>query len=80
MGAIQKFEIDYLGAVADVVEHQLPAGRVFHIDFSTPTVKPLVIAVAKRADGEKFWTSVPEGRQTEAEIIGRLVATYIRSH
>lgn len=80
MGAVQKFEIDYLGSMLDVVEHQLPGGRVFHIDFSTLAVKPLVIAVAKSADGGKFWTSVPEGRQAEAEAVGKLVATYIRSH
>jgi hypothetical protein len=80
MGAIQQFEIDYLGVVADVVEHQLPSGRVFHIEFGSPATKPLVITVAKRADGKKFWTSVPEGRQEEAEVVGKLVATYIRTH
>jgi len=30
----------------------------------------LAITRATHADGHRFWTSIPEGRQTEAERIG----------
>ncbi|NCD67994.1 hypothetical protein [Mucilaginibacter agri] len=78
MAALQGFEIDYRGLAAGVVEHRLPSGRVFHIQFSQPTLKPLVITVAHDSEDRKFWTSLPEGRQELAEEVGRLVATFIR--
>ena len=79
MAAIQQFEITYEGSIAMVAEHSLKSGRVFHIDFAQPTIKPLIITVAYDSDDKKFWTSVPEGRQELAEEIGRLVAGYIRN-
>jgi len=79
MAALQQFEVEYDGLPADVVEHRLPSGRVFHIRFGQPALKPLVITVAHDADDRKFWTSVPEGRQELAEEAGRLVAAFIRN-
>jgi hypothetical protein len=79
MAAIQQFEITYQGLTAMVAEHSLKSGRVFHVDFAQPTIKPLIITVAYDSDDKKFWTSVPEGRQDLAEEIGRLVAGYIRN-
>jgi len=51
--------------------------RVFHIDFKGSR-KPLVIAVGIGLRDQKFWTSIPQGRQEEAEKIGKLIAEYIR--
>jgi len=79
MAALQRFEVEYHGLAADVVEHRLPSGRVFHVKFSQPALKPLVITVAHDSDDRKFWTSVPEGRQELAEEVGRLVASFIRN-
>jgi len=79
MAAIQQFEITYRGSAALVAEHSLKSGRVFHIEFAQPAMKPLVITVAHDSDDKKFWTSVPEGRQELAEELGRLVAAYIRN-
>jgi hypothetical protein len=40
--------------------------------------KPLVITTATGADGQVFWTSVPEGRQDLAQSIGKLIEAHFR--
>jgi hypothetical protein len=72
------FKIEYEGMPANVSEHEIQETRVFHITFSDRR-KPLVITVADAPGNKKWWTSVPQGRQTEAEQIGKLIATYIRA-
>jgi len=72
------FEIHYDGFAATVSEHELQDARVFHIAFADKR-KPLVITVAEAPGGNKWWTSVPQGRQKEAEEVGKLVANYIRA-
>lgn len=73
------FTITDAGAIIQVSEHQLKEMRLFRLVFPDNR-KPLNITVAeRRGTGEKFWTSVPEGRQEEAEQFGRLIANYIRS-
>jgi hypothetical protein len=72
------FTIEYEGVAATVDEHHLRDMRVFRITFSGPR-KPLVITVAEKPGGKKWWTSVPQGRQKEAEEVGRLIAHYIRA-
>ncbi|WP_428329687.1 hypothetical protein [Mucilaginibacter sp.] len=72
------FYIAYDGFTAKVTEHELQEMRVFHIAFDG-TRKPLVITVAETPGGKKWWTSVPQGRQKEAEEVGKLVADYIRA-
>ena len=71
------FTIEYEG-IATVTEHEVEETRVFHIAF-TGSRKALVITVAEGPGGKKWWTSVPQGRQKEAEEVGRLIATYIRA-
>jgi hypothetical protein len=72
------FAIDYEGFAATVSEHTLQDMRIFRITFTGPR-KPLVITVAEKPSGKKWWTSVPQGRQKEAEEVGRLIADYIRA-
>lgn len=45
---------------------------VYHVVFADRRT-PIVLTVALRQNGESFWTSVPEGRQREAEEIGALI-------
>ena len=80
MSLLQAFEIEFYGMMTGVTEHRLPGGRVFHIDFPQQLIRPLVITVAHDDEGVKFWTSVPEGRQEEAQAVGKLVANFIRSN
>jgi len=72
------FEIDYHGSKAKVTEAEIKEARVFHIVF-LDSRKPLTITVSEDRKEVKFWTSIPQGRQKEAEEIGRLIAAYIRS-
>jgi hypothetical protein len=74
----EPFEIEYDGKPAEVREHYIKDMRVFHITF-TDKRRPLVITVAEAPGGKKWWTSVPQGRQTEAEQVGKLIAAYIRA-
>ncbi len=72
------FEITYGNTVMKVSEHRINNTAVFHIVFNDKR-KPLNVTIATNSDGMKFWTSTPEGRQTEAEQIGKLVGDYIRN-
>ena len=73
------FEIQNNGVTAKVSEHSINGERVFHLIFSDER-KPLSLVVGqKQRTNEKFWTSLPQGRQEEAEAFGKLIAIYIRS-
>ena len=41
--------------------------------------KPLIVTRALHANAYRFWTSIPEGRQQEAEEIGALITEYFKS-
>jgi hypothetical protein len=72
------FEIEYEGKSAMVTEAEIKEMRVFHILFSDKR-KPLTITVGQDRKEVKFWTSIPQGRQTEAEQIGKLIGSHIRN-
>ncbi|MBC8984924.1 hypothetical protein H9X96_03955 [Pedobacter sp. N36a] len=71
------FDLELEGAAIRIAEHELQGKRVFHIDFKGSR-KPLVIVVGIGLRDQKFWTSIPQGRQEEAEKIGKLIAEYFR--
>ena len=72
------FEIELNGASIRISEHELQGKRVFHADLGKDK-KPLVLTVGLSNRNEKFWTSIPQGRQDEAQQIGKLIAEYIRA-
>ncbi len=75
----KKFEVDLNGQKARVSDHTIKSARVFHIVYTNR--KPdLNITIAENSDGVKFWTSVPEGHQEEAEFAGKVIAAYIREY
>ena len=73
------FDIELFGHIASVDVHAIKSAKIFHITFGDKR-KPLNITVATNDDGDKFWTSVPEGRQEEAEFAGKAVAAYLRTY
>jgi hypothetical protein len=73
------FVIELNGQIAHVSDHTIKSARVFHINFQNRR-PPLNITIATNSDDEKFWTSVPEGRQEEAEFAGKVIAAYIREY
>ena len=57
----------------------MPGRYAFHIKFSS-TRKPLLVVRATDINRDKFWTSMPEGRQMEAEGVGKLIEKYIQEN
>lgn len=72
------FEVELKSQKLRISEHELAGKRVFHVDFGTGE-KPLIITVGVNARDEKFWTSIPQGRQKEAAEVGKLIAEHIRA-
>lgn len=73
------FNVELNGQQVQVSDHTIRSARIFHIVY--PGRKPsLNITIAEDTDGQKFWTSIPEGRQEEAEFAGKIIAAYIREY
>jgi len=75
----KQFDIEVDGHPAHATTHTIKSARVFHIVYSSRR-PALNITIATNSDDEKFWTSVPEGRQEEAELAGKAVASYLRTY
>lgn len=73
-----RFEIIYNNVKMKVERLQLPGHTAFRVIFSSAR-KPLVLARAINAEKGKFWTSIPEGRQKEAEGMGALIEDYFKN-
>ena len=74
----ERFEITYNNVTMNVERLQLPGHTAFRVVFSSAR-KPLILARATNADQAKFWTSIPEGRQKEAEGMGVLIEDYFKN-
>jgi hypothetical protein len=55
----------------------LPDYIAFRVTFSSKR-EPIIVAKTSDIDGKPFWTSVPEGRQREAEAIGKLIESNLK--
>jgi len=73
------FDIELYGQTTRVTVHNIRSARVFRL-ISHNSRPPLNIIIAETTDGGKFWTSLPEGRQEEAELAGKVIASYIREY
>jgi len=71
------FELDFNEVKIQV--HRLLVGTqtIFRVIFSDKR-QPLVVTRATDANAYKFWTSIPEGRQKEAEEVGALISEYFK--
>ena len=56
----------------------LPRLVAYRVVFSSKR-EPIIITQAKSLDNSKFWTSIPEGRQKEAEGVGKLIDEYLKT-
>ena len=72
------FELQMNGVTMQIFELAIPKYTAFRIVFSSKR-KPLVVARTKDAAKEIFWTSIPEGRQKEAEGVGHLIDEYFKT-
>lgn len=69
-------EIEIQGLKIAVSEHIVNGQQVFRLSFSDNR-KPMVIARAKTWNGET-WTSIPQGRQKEAEDFGIEISKHLK--
>jgi hypothetical protein len=72
------FELDFKDEKIQVYRHSVGTQVIFRIQFSDKK-PPLVITRATHANAYKFWTSIPEGRQGEAEELGAIISEYFKT-
>lgn len=75
----ETFELDLNGVTMQVYELDLPRYTAFRVVFSSKR-QPLIVARTKDSDKQIFWTSIPEGRQKEAEGVGKLIEEYFKKN
>ena len=75
----QPFQITYGDTVLSIRPVDMQDRLAFHVSFSSER-KPLMVVRAKDFKASPFWTSMPEGRQKEAEGVGKLIEEYINAH
>ena len=73
------FELQHKENRIKVQRHSVANEIIYRILFPDNT-PPLVLTRASDSNADRFWTSIPEGRQKEAEEIGPLIAEYIKTH
>ena len=72
----QSFSFEAHGVTITCHRLDIPKHVAYYIKFSSAR-KPITIARAKFVDSNVRWTSIPEGRQKEAEGIGELIDKYL---
>ena len=73
------FELDFKEGKIRVQRHFVASQTIFRIVFSDKR-DHLVVTRALTDNAVRWWTSIPEGRQMEAEEIGPLIADYIKAN
>jgi hypothetical protein len=76
MQTSEEFEIDIQGLVLKVTSHIIKGDEIFRIVFSDN--RPHLIVTEAIAGSQPFWTSVPQGRQKEAEFFGARIAEHCK--
>jgi hypothetical protein len=74
----QPFQITHGNTVLNIRPVDMQDRLAFHVSFSSER-KPLLVVRAKDFNASHFWTSMPEGRQKEAEGVGKLIEEYINA-
>ena len=74
----ERFSFESHGVTIDCQRLDVPNFIVFKVEFSSNR-NPIVIARAEGMDTPYFWTSIPEGRQKEAEGVGKLIEEYLQN-
>ena len=71
------FRVILDGTSLIVTEHELGDNQIYRVVFPDQR-KPLVITQAMIGSKRAFWTSIPQGRQQEAEMIGELILNHFK--
>jgi len=73
---VNKIEISHKGEAVKVQILDVAGQRIYKLNF--PSAAPIFLTRAKNAEGQYFWTSVPEGKQKLAEEIGALIEPLLK--
>lgn len=74
----QQFSFEAFNVTLSCNRLDIPDFVAFRVTFSSDR-EPIVVARAKGVNRPHFWTSIPEGRQKEAEGVGKLIEEYLSS-
>lgn len=77
MDSSDAFVIELSDIVMTVTSHQIGGDEVFHIVFSDP--RPPLVVYEALGGNRPFWTSIPQGRQKEAEFFGARIEAYLKN-
>ena len=75
----RSFDLSYKEEKLKVQGHSIGSETIFKISFSN-TCSSSLITRAIHENGYRFWTSIPEGRQREAEEIGKHIEQYYKKN
>jgi hypothetical protein len=73
----ERFSVNYKKNAAAVEVLSIAGQTVYRVRFSDQT-QQLILTRATHQNTNRFWTSIPEGRQELAEEVGALIEQYIR--
>ena len=73
------FELGFKEGMIRVQQHFVASHTIYRIVFSDKR-DPFVITRVLTDNAARRWTSIPEGRQREAEEIGPLITDYIKAN
>ena len=73
------FEVDFNGGRIRVQRLLVANQTIYRVAFSDKR-NPLILTRATSDNAGYFWTSVPEGRQREADEVGAVIANYIKAN
>jgi hypothetical protein len=76
---LNNFDLSYQDTLVRITRHDIQGQTVYRVIFADKR-QPLILHRALNAVAEYFWTSIPQGRKTEAEAIGRLIENYTRQN
>ena len=72
----ERFSFEAHGVIITCQRLNLQGQIAYYVEFSSDR-KPLVVAQAEFLNSSAIWTSIPEGRQKEAEGVGKLIELYL---
>ena len=78
MPDINNFELDTPEGKINVQRHLVANQTIYRVVFQDKRI-PLVITRALTENASHWWTSIPEGRQREADAMGPLIENFIKS-
>jgi hypothetical protein len=73
----EEFQIDIDGFIIAVTSHLINGDELFHI--TCPDGRPPLVVNEAISGGRTFWTSIPQGRQKEAEFFGAKIAEKLKN-